>query len=320
MKIERDDAKIGVMVIVALLLFGGLLMYRSVSALAARETRLKVRLASASDAVVGTEVQLQGFRVGQVNSIELERHGVEYTFLATLGVQKDLLLWKGTSAVMTSKVVGGSFLELKLPPVEGRKTPLDPGEVLEATNSASLGSLIEEIQGFVRNLDQGVTELRTHLQRKGLGSLLEHPAVSRTLGNLDATLAEYRTLARDGQTVARHSEASLKVLDQDLASAQKSLVVVQELLERRSDELDSIVVNLDESLQNLRTLSSDTEQLMKTSGPEAAAAIKALNRNLKAAEELLEILKNKPSRVLWGTPSSKEQEKARKKVERPGAP
>ena len=115
MIIERDDAKIGLMVIAAFLLFAGLMMHRSVTALAARETQLRVRLASASDLVVGTEVELQGLRVGQVNRIELERHGVEYTFLATLGVQKELLLWKGTRAVVISKVLGGSFLELQLP-------------------------------------------------------------------------------------------------------------------------------------------------------------------------------------------------------------
>lgn len=317
MKIERDDAKIGLMVIVALLLFAGLLLHRSVTTLAARETRLKVRLASASDVVVGTEVQLQGLRVGQVNSIELERHGVDYTFLATLGVQRNLLLWKGTRIIVTSKVVGGSFLEFELPPIEGRKAPLDPTVELTATRSASLGSLIEEIQGFVRNLDLGVTDLRDHLQKKGLGALLEHPTVSRTMESLDRTLTEYRTLAKDGQAVARRGDATLKTLDEDLASAKKSLAIVQDLLDRRSGELDNIVVNLDESLQSLRTLSADTEKLMKTSGPEAEAAIRSLNRNLKAAEQLLEILKAKPSRVLWGTPSAREQEKARKKVESP---
>ncbi|MBP1628576.1 MAG: MlaD protein [Holophagaceae bacterium] len=315
MKIERDDAKIGIMVLVALALFGGLLMYQSVAALAAREQRLRVRMASASDVVVGTEVQLQGLRVGQVNRIELERHGVEYTFVATLGVQKNLLLWKGTRAVITSKIVGGSFLELQLPQINQRQSPLDPQDMLEATRSASLGSLMEEIQGFVHNLNEGLSELRTQLHRKGAGVILEHPAVNRTLENLDSTLAEYRTLARDGQALARHGDTTLKTADQDLESAQRSLAVVQALLERRSSELDSIVVNLDKSLQELRSLSADTGKLIKNSGPEAEAAIRTLHRDLKAAEELLEILKAKPSRVLWGTPSAKEQEKARKKVE-----
>jgi len=316
MRIERDDAKIGLMVIVAFLLFGGLMMYRSLVALAARETLLKVRLASAADVVVGTEVQLQGLRVGQVNQIDLERHGVVYTFLATLGVQKDLLLWQGTRAVVTSKVLGGSFLELQLPAVATRLHPLDPSQVLETGVSASLGSLIEEIQGFVRNLNQGVSEVRTHLQKKGLGAVLDHPSVGRALGDLDSTLVEYRTLARNGQAVLRHGDATLQSVDQNLASTQKSLAVLQDLLERRSGELDAIVVNLAKSLQELQALSGDAQKLMKEGGPEAAAALKALNRNLKATAELVEILKAKPSRVLWGKPTTLELEKAKQKVEK----
>jgi len=314
MRFERDDARIGVMVIVALLLFGGLALYRSVAALAARETRLRVRLKSASDLVVGTEVQLQGLRIGQVNSLELERHGVEYTFLATLGVPKEIQLWKGTKAVITSKVVGGSFLELQLPQVQDRRSALDPREVLEATPSASLGSLIEETQGLIRNLNGGVTELRSQFKDKGLGALLEHPAVGQTLGNLDATLLEYRNLAQQGQGLARRGDATLQTLDQDLESARRSLAVVQGLLERHSGELDDIVQNLARSLQSLRTLSAEGEKLMKNGGPEAEAAIRALHRDLKAAEELLELLKAKPSRAVWGSPTAKEREKARQKV------
>ena len=315
MKIERDDAKIGLMVIVALLLFAGVLLHRSVTTLAARETRLKVRLASASEVLVGTEVQLQGLRVGRVDSIELERRGVEYTFLATLSVPRDLLLWRGTRVLVSSKVVGGSFLELELPPVKDRTAPLDAREELQATRSASLGSLIEEIQAFVRNLDQGVGEVRAQLRSKGMGGLLDHPPLNRSLDNLDRTLTEYRVLARDGQTVARRSDATLRTLDEDLNSARKSLAIVQDLLERRSGELDSIIENLDESLQSLRTLSTDSERLMKSSGPELESAIRTLDRNLKTAGELLELLKAKPSRALWGTPSAKEQERATEKAE-----
>jgi len=315
MIIERDDAKIGLMVIAAFLLFAGLMMHRSVTALAARETQLRVRLASASDLVVGTEVQLQGLRVGQVNRIELERHGVEYTFLATLGVQKELLLWKGTRAVVISKVLGGSFLELQLPVLAARLEPLDPTQVLEAGSSASLGSLIEEIQGFVRNLNQGVSEIRVQLRKKGLGSVLDHPTVNRALVDLDATLVEYRTLAKDGQTVLHHGDATLQSVDQNLASTQKSLAVIQGLLERRSGELDAIVVDLARSLQELQALGGDAQRLLKAGGPEAEATLRALHRNLKATEELVEVLKAKPSRLLWGKPSASELEKARKKVE-----
>lgn len=308
MKIERDDAKVGLMVLVAVALFAALFLHRSLSAIAARETRLQVRLTSASDVVVGTEVQLQGYRVGQVSQVDLERRGVEYTILATLTLPRDLALWKGTRAVINTRVLGGASVELVLSPLEARTAPLDPSEILEGTRSASLAALVEQVQGFVRNLDQGVSEVRNQLQRKGAGVLLDHPAVNRTLGNLDGTLREYRSLAQGGQH-------SLQALDRNLASAQKSLAAIEGLLERRSPELDAIVVNLDATLREMNALSSDAGKFMKEGGPEAEAALRALRRDLESAGELLELLKAKPSRVLWGKPSQAEQEAAKQKAE-----
>jgi len=49
--------------------------------------------------------------------------------------------------------------------------------------------------------------------------------------------------------------------------------------------------------------------------PELAQSLKSLRRSLASVEELLEILKQKPSRVVWGTPSEAEREKAKKNVE-----
>jgi len=316
MRIERDDAKIGIMVIVAFLVFGSLLMYRSVKTLATRETLLKVRLASASDVVVGTEVQLQGLRVGQINRIELERQGVEYTFLVTLGVQKDLTLWKGTRALVISRIVGGSYLGLELPPVRERVQALEPGSVLEAGSAVSLASVLEEAQKLIRNLNGGVTEVRDELRHKGLGAILDTPALTRTLGGLDRTMEDYRALAREGQVVARQGDKTLQTLDRDLESAGRSLTQVQGLLERRSPELDGILVNLAATLQHLQALSSDAQKLLKEGGPEAEASLKALHRDLKAAEELLELLKAKPSRILWGKPSAEELKKAHQAAEK----
>ena len=49
--------------------------------------------------------------------------------------------------------------------------------------------------------------------------------------------------------------------------------------------------------------------------PELAQSLKSLRRSLASVEELLELLKQKPSRVVWGTPSEAEREKAKKNVE-----
>ena len=49
--------------------------------------------------------------------------------------------------------------------------------------------------------------------------------------------------------------------------------------------------------------------------PEMEQSLKSLRRSLASVEELLALLKQKPSRVVWGTPSESEREKAKKNVE-----
>jgi len=315
MRFERDDAKIGLLVLVATAVFLGLALHRSVTALVKRESTVSVRLANVSGLEVGTEVQLQGHRVGQVNGIELRREGEEYYFLATLGLRPDIVLWKGTLAVVSSKGLGSAFIDLDLPPQENRRRVVEADEVLLGETGASLGTLITEVQGFVQNLNGSLEELRAHLEQKGLGALLDHPEVRKVLVGLDATLIQFQKIALRGDALLQHGQASAETLDRGLASLERSAGMVERLLDKRAGNLDDIIGNLDTLLKSLQGLSTDMHALLKDSGPELEASLKALHRNLKSTEELLEILKNKPSRVVWGTPSAAEKEAARQRVE-----
>ncbi len=312
MRFARDDAKVGLLVVAAVLLFGGLLFQRSLSALFKKETLIKVRLENAGDLTVGTEVQLQGWRVGKVDRVDLAREGVQYHFVATLALQPDILLWKGTKAVVVAKLFGGAFVDLQLPEVAARIQVLEPGALLEGGTAASLATLIDEMQDFVGNLNGALTELRGEFKQKGAGVLLDHPELKKALRNLDATLVDARALIQDGQKAVKQGDAAL---GRNLASLEKSLGILQNVLETRSGEIDTIVVNLAEVLQQLNGLSAETRTLLKTEGPEIDATLKSLRRNLESSEELLELLKAKPSRAVWGTPSEAEKAAARRKVQ-----
>ena len=315
MRFDRDDAKIGLLVFLAVAVFGALLFHRSLAALVKKEHLVQVRLEDVSGVDVGTEVQLQGLRVGQVNRIELRREGEEYFFLTTLGVRTDIVLWKGTIAVVSSKGLGSAFIDLDLPPVENRRALLEPDAVLLGETGASLGSLMTEVQAFVQNLNGALNDLKNHLQEKGLGSILDHPDVHRVLVDLDATLKEFRQVALHSEALIKQGQGSAQTLDRGLASLEKSAAMVQALLDKRSPDLDAIIERLASLLKELQGFSTDVHALVKDSGPEVEESLKSLHRNLTATEELLEILKNKPSRALWGTPSAAEKEAARRRVE-----
>lgn len=312
MKFARDDAKVGLLVVSAGLVFGGILFQRSLSALFRKETPLSVRLDEVSDLAVGTEVHLQGLRVGRVLSIEPRREGVQYHFVAHLGIDPGIVLWKGTKGVVMSKLMGGAYMDLKLPEVAARTEVLAPGALLEGGASGSLVTLIDQMQEFLRNLNGALTDLRGSFKEKGIGALFDHPDLKRTLRNLDETLVEARTLLAEGRTAVKGTNEALA---RDLASLEKSLAIVQGLLEKRGGDIDEIIRNLATALAQFNGLSAEARALLKADGPELEAALKALNRNLRSTEELVELLKAKPNRVVWGTPSAKEQEAARRKVQ-----
>jgi phospholipid/cholesterol/gamma-HCH transport system substrate-binding protein len=315
MRFERDDAKIGLLVFIAIAVFMALLFHRSLTAIVKKESIVKVRLENVSGLEVGTEVQLQGHRVGQVNAILLERAGEEYSFLITLGLRPDIVLWKGTLAVVSSSGLSSPFIDLDLPPLENRHSQLDADAVLIGETGASLGTLITEMQAFVQNLNGSLDDLKAQLKENGLGAVLDHPNVRRVLLDLDSTLLAFRKVAARGDALLTQSQGSVELLDKSLASLDKSSAMVEGLLDRRSGNLDAIIGNLDSLLQELQGVSTDMHKLLKDGGPEIEESLKALHRNLNATEELLEILKNKPSRVVWGTPTAAEKEAARKRVE-----
>jgi hypothetical protein len=107
MRFERDDAKVGLLVLIALTLFASLAFNRALRLLLNREVLHQVALKNVSDLSVGTEVQLQGLRVEQTNAVEMRREGTEYNFVATLGIRPDVVLWRGTKGIINSRLVGG---------------------------------------------------------------------------------------------------------------------------------------------------------------------------------------------------------------------
>jgi ABC-type transporter Mla subunit MlaD len=315
MKLERDDAKIGLLVFLSLALFMGFLFQRSLRAIMKKEFHLQVRLLNASDVVEGTEVQLQGLRVGQVEAVELTRDGVTYGFLATLGLREDIVLWQGTRALVVAKPLGGAYVDLLLPAPGARVAVLAPGSVLAGTTGPSLATLVEGADTLVHNLNQGVDEVRDQLSRRGLGAVLDHPQVAQILASLQGTLKAFKQLARDSQGMVQHGESAMTAMDRSLASLDKSLSSVQALLESHSGDFETIIKGLAGTLKEMEVLVKEASGLLQTAGPSGGEAVKALERSLRSTEELLEILKAKPNRAVWGKPSPAEREAAARRVE-----
>ncbi len=311
MIVERNDARVGLFVLVGLGLFLGLVFLKTARQVTERTYAMKAELARLEGVDVGTEVQLQGWRVGRVERVALKRAGTSYHFIATLSVNEDIRLWEGTKAVVVPKGFGGVAVSFELPPEDARTQELPHGALLPGDSGVSFNGVLEKVDALLENLNGAVTDLRA----KGAGVVLDHPQVKPILRSLQATLNAYQSLGSEARGLASKGGKSLEELDKGLLALTASGRAVQQLLEKRGPDLDKGLAELPAVMAQLKALTATLQDMLAQDRPEIDATLKALRRDLESAEELVELLKRKPNRLVFGTPSEAEKEAARKAVE-----
>jgi ABC-type transporter Mla subunit MlaD len=312
MNFEKQDVRLGIFVVAALALFLGLLVFKNARAVVQETYPLVVRLDSMEGLAPGTEVDLKGYPVGTVDRIRMRQSGVEYHFLATLSIRSDIKLWRGTRAQVATRGLGSSYLDLQLPEPAERQVILAPGDQIPGDQGVSIGGVLDKASRLLDTLNGSVEALRDRLRTHGLEDVFGQPAVRQALLNLNATLLEFQALAKESRGLVGHADRSMGQADKALADLDASLAVTRSLLEARKPDLDRIVTSLASTLQQADALLS---RFRAEDQPELETSLKTLRRSLDSVEELLQILKQKPSRAVWGTPSAAERERARKAVE-----
>lgn len=311
MLVERNDAKVGLFVMGGLGVFIALFLLANARKVVEHSDRIRVQLESLEGVAVGTEVDLQGHRVGQVESVEFKQEGVHVHFLVTLSVRDTIRLWKGTKVAVVPKGLGGSAMELQLPPEEERTVELPRNELLHGEPGVSLPSILVKVDGILDDLGAVTQEMR----EKGADYLLDRPQMRALVQRLTATLQSFETVGEEVRTVAAKGGRTLEGLDRNLALAESSLKELNRLLAKRGPELDETLARLPKVLRQMEELSGELLTLTRAEGPELHETFRALQKDLKSLGELIELIKQKPNRIIWGTPSEAEKEKARKAAE-----
>ena len=312
MNFEKQDVRLGIFVVAALALFLGLLVFKNARAVVQDTYPLVVRLDNMEGLAPGTEVDLKGYPVGTVEQIQMRQSGVDYQFLASLSIRADIKLWRGTRAQVATRGLGSSYLDLLLPPAADRQVLLAAGDQIPGDQGVSIGGVLDKASRLLDTLNGSVEALRDRLRTHGLEDVFGQPAVRQALLNLNGTLQEFQALAKESRGLVGHADRSMGEADKALADLEKSLAVTRSLLETRKPDLDSIVTSLASTLRQTDALLS---RFRAEDQPELEASLKTLRRSLDSVEELLQILKQKPSRAVLGTPSEEERERARKAVE-----
>lgn len=313
MIVNRQDARLGFFVLAALALFLGLLIYKGAPKVAESNHPLFIRLEQLQGVDVGTPVLLQGYPVGRVDKVDLKRDGTTYTFIIRASIQEGIVLWEGTKAAVIGQGLSGTALSLVLPPTDQRTTELGEDALLPGEPGTSLDTVIAKADKLIGDLDGSVKELRAQFRQRGAGVFLDHPAVAKALKDLDATLRSYQGLAEQG----KHTVAGL---DPALADLQGSLKQVRTLLDNRSGDLDATLKNLATLTQRMSNLSAALDDAVRTDQPQLADTLKGVKALTASLQELVELLKQKPHWVMWGTPSNAAKQKAKDAVGQSASP
>ncbi len=312
MNFEKQDARLGFFVLLAIALLAALVAYKNAGAVTERTYPLQVRLEQMEGLTPGMDVQLKGYRIGAVERVDMRQEGKDYLFVAHISVREGIQLWRGTRASLAPKGVGSMMLDLHLPPLAQRQVLLAPGEELPGDAGVSIAGVMERADHLMASLTAGVDGLRARVEQKGLGDLLEHPSVRQALQSLDTTLRDFQALAKDSRGLVGHADRSMGEADKAIATLEQSLTTVRALLDKRGPELDQILVSLAATLKQAETFMG---RFAAEDQPELEQTLHSLRRSLASVEELLQLLKQKPSRAVWGTPSEAEREKARQAIE-----
>jgi hypothetical protein len=202
-------------------------------------------------------------------------------------------------------------VELELPAPTQRKHALKPWATVPGSQGQSLETLVAQAEVTLQSFEAAANALRATTAT----GVLEAPAMKDLLGKVGAMIHQYELLGREARGFVVKGGHSLGSFDDTLATLRSDLDDLDAMLERREPDLERALVavpkTLDETQKLMTRLRSATDKLE----PRTQGTFERLERVLRDVEELVELLKQKPSRVMWGKPSDEERERARRAVE-----
>ncbi|HJW10082.1 MAG TPA: MlaD family protein [Holophagaceae bacterium] len=312
MIVEKNDFRIGLFVVGAAVAFLGLLVFKNAKQVVERTYPLQIRMDQLEGLDVGAPVLLQGYRIGQVERIRLQREETRYHLEARIAIRDDIRLWEGTKAMVEAQGLGSPVVSLVLPEPARRLHLLQSDAFIPGEAGPSLDHVIAQADRLMASLNDAIDVLRDRFQKQGAGVILDHPKVAKALADLDAVLNEHKALAREGRAVVARGGAGM---DKVLADLEASLGQVRTLLADHKGDLDQTLTGLAKVTKQMEGLSAALDEAVKTDQPEVKETLKRVQSLTTSMQELVRLLKEKPHWVAWGTPSDAAREKARKAVE-----
>lgn len=290
MKFLTNEVKIALVAIVGIVvLFFGMQFLKGLTMFSS-DNNYYARFPDVSGLSASSPVYANGYRVGVVEGITYD-YSDPNNIVAVIGLDSKLNLPKGTTAEISSDLLGNVKLELKLGP-----NPVDfiaKGDtILGGTQQGFMskaGNMLPQVEKMLPKLDSILASLNT---------LLADPALSNSLHNIDAITSNLTTTTRELNQLS----ASLNHQVPQMLTKADGVLTNTEGLTSKLNTLDfaSTMQKVDATMQNIEQVSARLNSDEGTLGllMRDPGLYHQMNATMQSADSLLIDLRQHPKRYV----------------------
>lgn len=290
MKWFTNEVKIALVAIVAIVvLFWGMQFLKGLSFLSSGNSYYAV-FDNVSGLSAASPVYANGYKVGVVEQINYDYEHPD-KIVAVIGLDSKMRLARGTTAEISSDLLGNVKLELKLgSTIDGL---LSEGDTI-AGGTAS--GLMGKAAGMLPQVELLLPKLDSILA--SVNALLADPSIKNSLGNIDVITTNLTTTT---QQLNQLTAALNSQLPQLMGKAD-GVLANTEGLTRQLNELDlaSTMHKVDNTMANMEQVTASLNSREGTLGKlmHDPSLYNSLNATMNSADSLLVDLKLKPKRYV----------------------
>jgi phospholipid/cholesterol/gamma-HCH transport system substrate-binding protein len=283
----KEEIKAGLVILVAVLLFGVIVVIIGGGTLFERLTPYRVRFADATGLEPRSPVRLNGLYVGRVLSVRLAPDDVTKVE-ATIGVKPGTPLFDTTKAFITyMSLIGDYYLALEQEKT-GRRLP--PDSLIPSEPTAEFVDLVANTTNLAKSMDALLASIRPVFTQQNVNNL------GQGLREVKPLMLDIRRLVAEVRGSVQHVDAVVQENRQPVANAVRSIETDLRKIELALSGIERLASGLDRWQQVGGRYADDI--LLNLVG--ASENLRALSRELK----------EDPSRLLYRPePGPRDKEK-----------